>query len=421
MLIRSVEPNTSFNSTIHKISYKTDLMSNNTSLYSIYDQKQEVCGIEIVFGNGKINEQENGAAYFSTTLLKSGIKGYNANQINNFFELRGAFVQLQSNLDFNTLSLYCLTDKLKEVFPFFLRLFDQPSFPKDKLESLKRKKEQELIINQQKSDFWASKLFKETLFNDHPYGNVLNQQDIKSITPEILNSHWHNNSLKAIKFITAAGNFDKHLLILEIESNLKTQTVELEKNTTNSIFAHTAQSVTKTLNGNKQSSIKVGGLTINQSNISYPSLSLGNTLLGGYFGSRLMQSIREEKGLTYGISSSIQHLQKVSFIQISADVKMGFAKNVVELIELELEKLISREISENELNKVKKYLLGEYKSNNETIFDKINKVKLLKLKSLSDSYFTNYFKSIIRATSSDVQKALNEYYNIISFTTIKIE
>ncbi|MCF6353303.1 MAG: insulinase family protein, partial [Cyclobacteriaceae bacterium] len=337
------------------------------------------------------------------------------------FELRGAFVQLQSNLDFNTLSLYCLTDKLKEVFPFFLHLFDQPSFPKDKLESLKRKKEQELTINQQKSNFWVSKLFKEALFNNHPYGNILNQHDIKSITPEILNSHWHNNSLKAIKFITAAGNFDKHLLISEIESNLKTQTIELEKNTNNLIFTHTAQSITKTLDGNKQSSITVGGLTINQSNISYPSLSLGNTLFGGYFGSRLMQSIREEKGLTYGISSSIQHLQKVSFIQISADVKMGFAKNVVELIELELEKLISREISENELNKVKKYLLGEYKSNNETIFDKINKVKLLKLKGLNDSYFENYFNSIIRATSSDVQKVLNKYYNMISFTSIRIE
>jgi len=421
MLNRLVEPNTSFDSTIHKISYETNLMSNNIPLYSIQDKKQAVCGVEIVFGKGKENEQINGAAYFSTTLLKSGIKGYDANQINNFFELRGAFVQLQSSLDFNTLSLYCLTDKLKEVFPFFLRLFDQPSFPKSKLESLKRKKEQELTINQQKSNFWASKLFKEALFNNHPYGNILNKQDIKSITPEILNSHWHNNSLKAVKLITAAGNFDKHLLISEIESNLKTQTIELEKNTDNLTFTHTAQSVTKTLDGNKQSSITVGGLTINQSNINYPSLSLGNTLFGGYFGSRLMQSIREEKGLTYGISSSIQHLQKASFIQISADVKMGFAKNVVELIELELEKLISREISENELNKVKKYLLGEYKSNSETIFDKINEVKLLKLKGLNDSYFDNYFKSIIRATSSDVQKALNKYYNMISFTTIRVE
>ncbi len=418
---RLIEPNTSFISTIHKVSYETDLMSNNIPLYSIQDKNQAVCGVEIIFGNGKSDEQANGAAYFSTTLLKSGTKGYDANQINNFFELRGAFVQLQSNLDFSTLSLYCLSDKLKEVFPFFLNLFNQPAFPKDKLEALKNKKKQELTINEQKSDFWASKLFKETLFKDHPYGNVLNQQDIKSITPEILSNHWHNDSLNAVKFITVAGHFDKHLLISKIESSLKTQTAKLAEHTTNLTFTNTAQSITKTLEGNKQSSLKAGCLTINQSDVNYPALSLGNTLYGGYFGSRLMQSVREDKGLTYGINSSIQHLHQASFLQISADVKMGFAKDVLTLIQIELDKLITKNIPESELAKVKNYLIGEYKSNSETTFDKINKVKLLKLKKLDDLYFINHFQSIIKLTSSDVQEALTKYYKSILFSTVTVE
>ncbi len=422
MLIRSAEPLISFNPTINELIYDTDYLKNNIPLYGIQDKSQAVCGVEIVFGGGKVEENSNGAAYFSTSLLKSGIKGYNSNQINNFFELRGAFVQLQSGLDFNTISLYCLTSKLAETLPFFLSLFTEPIFPNSKLLQLKTKKLQELEINEQKSSYWASKLFREALFNKHPYAQALTKTDFQSITSQQLKDHWSTNVLSNINFITIAGNFDKLKVISEIENTFEVQPLTLTKNSSGlSLPKNNPSLLRKTLEKSTQSSLRIGLHTIDLTDNNYPALSLGNTLLGGYFGSRLMQSIREEKGLTYGIGSSIRHLNHASYFQINADVKMGAGEEVIELIEIELNKLVSIQITDNELSKVKSYIIGEYKSNSETIFDKISKVKFLKLKNLADSYFITHFESILALQQSTVQEALKNHFDSNNFSSILVE
>ncbi len=425
MLIRSEAPTLSFDPTINELAYDADSLSNNIPIYSILDKTQEVCGIEMIFGGGKINEIKKGASYFSTNLLKSGINGFNSNEINNFFELRGAFVQFQSGLDYNSFSLYCLTNKLKETLPFFLKLFNEPLFPEDKLAQLVSKREQELDINLQKSSYWSAKLIKKALFGRHPYGQVLNKGDIQSIASSDLKEHWKTFSLNQIKFITAAGNFDNALLKSTIQTILERQSDKKLSNTAKATSStkpsNKPSKATKTLLNSKQTSLKIGFQAFNHLHPNYPALSLGNTLVGGYFGSRLMQNIREDKGLTYGIGSSIQHLKESSYIQISADIKMGAGNEVIELIKIELDKIHNNNISESELSKVKHYLIGEYKSNNQTIFDRINKVKFLKIHNLPDSYFTNYFDTILSTESDCIQEVLKTQYTSSLFKSVLVD
>ena len=421
MLIRSVAPKLNFNSTINELTYDTYKLSNVGPLYTIEDKNQSVVGIEIVFSGGKIDEQIKGASFFSTNLLKSGIEGFDSNDINEFFELRGAFVQVQSGLDYNSLSLYCLSEKLNETLPFFLKLFSEPSFPQDQLDKLVQKKSQELEINEQKSNYWASKLLKKALFKDHPYGQVIGKQELSSISQKDLAEHWANYSLNSIRFVTATGNFILSDVIKEIESTINNQTIngnsskerlELSKNSTFEL---------KKLANNEQSSLKIGLDSIDLKHSNYHSLSFGNTLLGGYFGSRLMQSIREDKGLTYGINSSIIHLTEASYIQISADIKIGVGEEVIGLIKNELENLTENPIQENELEKVKSYLIGEYKSNTETIFDKMSKIKFLKLQNLPDTYYIDHFNSILTLDSPKIQESLTKLFNPDSFNSILVE
>ena len=421
MLIRSVAPKLKFNPNISKLTYDTYELTNISPLYTIEDKNQSVVGIEIVFSGGKIDEQIKGASFFSTNLLKTGIKGFDSNDINEFFELRGAFVQVQSGLDFNTLSLYCLSEKLNETLPFFLKLFIQPTFPKDQLDKLVKKRNQELEINEQKSNYWAAKLLKKSLFKNHPYGQVLNKQELNSITQEDLAAHWKNHSSSNIQFITATGNFDLNYLIEQFESTIDNQSAN-RKSTQNNFSPSINNSFeSKKLPKNEQSSLKIGLHSIDLKNPDYSSLSFGNTLLGGYFGSRLMQSIREDKGLTYGINSSIMHLKEASYIQLSADIKIGAGTEVIDLIKIELENLTNSPIENQELDKVKSYLIGEYKSNTETIFDKMSKVKFLKLQHLSDTYYTDHFNSILELDSQKIQEVLGNLFKVDSFNTVLVE
>ncbi len=421
MLNRKEPPHLSFDPTIDDLAYETNSLTNGISLYSIIDKKQDVCGIEIIFGGGKIEESINGASYFATNLLKAGSTKNNATAINNFFEIRGAFVQFQNGLDHNSFSLYCLTSKLKESLPFFVELFNDPTFPSTKLKQLKSKKQQQLKVNKQKSSYWSTKLLKQALFKEHPYGQTLNEEDIKSISSQDLKNHWDGHSLKNIQFVTAAGNFDKKMVVTALESSLEKNNKLYERAKEIILISQQSESLSKSLKDSQQSSLKIGFHTINFLRPQYPTLSLGNAILGGYFGSRLMQSIREDKGLTYGIGSSIQHLKLSSFIQISADIKMDAGKKVIELIKLELDKLITKSIPEAELIKVKHYLIGEYKSNNQTIFDKINKIKFLKINNLSDSYFKLHFNSILNQHSQDIQEVLAVHYESNNFNTVLVE
>lgn len=421
MLIRSVPPRINFDTKINKLEYQTLVLNNNIPFYYIQDNHQSVCGVEIIFSGGKISEKKNGASFFSTNLLKSGIEGFNSNEINEFFELRGAFVQVQSGLDFNSLSLYCLSDKLEDTLPFFLKLFTHPIFPQKQLDKLVIKKEQELNINEQKSNYWATKLLRKALFNNHPYGQVLDKKDLKSITQDNLAQHWKEFSLNGIQFITMAGSGNLDQIIADLESHFDKSTRVPKINHPKINLSTPSSNTSKKLDKNEQTSLKIGLHTIDLNNRDYSKLSLANTILGGYFGSRLMQSIREEKGLTYGINSSVIHLVDSSYIQISADLKIGVGNEVIKLIKQELFRLTNNPIPDNELSKVKTYLIGEYKSNSETIFDKISKVKYLKINNLPNSYYIDHFNSILELNYEQVQQVLKKIFVPESFHTVLVE
>lgn len=419
MLNRLVAPEVSFDSEINKIEYDSHILTNNIPIYSISDSTQSVVGIQIIFGGGKISEEVPGVSYFSTNLLKSGTRIHDSNYINNFFEFRGSFVQYQNGLDYNSLSLYCLSEKLTEILPLFLELYIDPDFPIDHLEKLKKKKAQEVSVNKKKSSFWANKLLKESLFGNHPYGHLISLDDIEAIDKNIIERHWNRFASSNILFFTVAGDFN----IDYITSSFNKLPPNKNQDINNPIHNHSTKNelIKKSLENSEQTSLKIGQPIISLSHENYPKFTLGNTIWGGYFGSRLMQTIREEKGLTYGIRSSLIHLKEASYLQISADLKKGAGKETVELINEELDNLVSGTLTEEEVEKVKRYIIGEYKSSIESIFDKIAKVKFLKLNKLSDTFFVHLYNQILESTPGQVQAILKETIRPESFHSVLVE
>lgn len=418
MLDRSVAPKISFDPSIAPIPYKTTVLNNSIPVYSISDHGQNVVGIQIIFRGGKIEESSRGSAYFSTHLLKSGTSRFDVNYINEFFELRGAFVQVQNGLDNNSFSLYCLSDKLNETLPFFLHLFKESNFPQTQLEKLKKKKRQEISINNQKSSYWASKLLKQSLFGNHPYGHLISFEDVDSITQKNIQEHWEKYSFENIEFVTITGNFDENIVYEHLDELLQTKNTNARGSQK---IAYKPEKKVKKLEKSEQTSLKIGFPTIPLSDPDYPALSLANTLWGGYFGSRLMQTIREEKGLTYGIHSSIIHLKEASYIQVSADLKKDAGEETLILLGSEIEKMASESVNNIELEKVKSYIIGEYKSGTESIFDKMSKIKFLKTHQLEDDFFIKLYMGILQTDSEKIKAITKKHIQPNSFHTILVE
>ena len=167
-------------------------------------------------------------------------------------------------------------------------------------------------------------------------------------------------------------------------------------------------------NESVQCSIRMGKPGISRTDNDYPAYLLTNHLLGGFFGSRLMKNIREEKGLTYGIYSGVQHLQQATMQTIGADVNKENLEAAMEAIRLELTALT--DLSNEELMTAKNHFIGSMQNDVNTIFAAADKIKTLQLNQLSPSYYQELILSLDKLTIADIKKAAEIHFQPRDFS-----
>src|SRR5690606_38936793 len=124
-----------------------------------------------------------------------------------------------------------------------------------------------------------------------------------------------------------------------------------------------------------QSAIRLGARTISRTHADYPALQFVNTLLGGFFGSRLMRNIREEKGYTYSIGSAVATLKHTGFLTIATEVGVDVTNATLVEIEKEINLLKTALATHEEIELVKTYMEGSMLGSLESIFSHADKFK----------------------------------------------
>ena len=388
------------------------VLDNQVETFFINSGDQQVCKIEAIFPGGKYAEEKAGASFFTLKMLIEGTEQRTANEISAFFDYYGAFLDFSSTLDDNQITLYCRSEHIPELIPVFAEIVFSPQFSTDQLEKVKQKQLQGLQINLQKTSYWASKLFREELFGkNHPYGQLLNESAITNIDIAALRDY-HNQCIKVSSFdLILSGNFESSTTLSLLNNYFGQHRVKSIKTITSSFVGKLDPFTFYELANSNQASLKLGFRSLDRSHQDYPLLALSNKILGGYFGSRLMKVIREDKGLTYGIHSSLGHFKQASFFQIGADVKKDAWEQVIDLIKIEIGKLRDGLIKEEELELVKNYMLGEFQNEVNTTFDLSTKFKMLRYNNLPDDYYSNYFTQIREANLQDVESAMISFMN----------
>lgn len=158
-----------------------------------------------------------------------------------------------------------------------------------------------------------------------------------------------------------------------------------------------------------QATVKVGGFAINRSHADYPKLKIVNTLLGGYFGSRLMQVIREQKGLTYGIGSSIVSLEHSGYWTVQGDVLLDKVDEVIADIGLEINRLKTELVGEEELTMIKNYLRGDILQQFDGPFTIGDTYRTLADFGMDFSYFNTLQQTINGIDSLGIMEMANKY------------
>lgn len=386
-------------------------LSNGVPVFYINDGAEEVAMIDFVFEAGNNYETKNGVAIATNNLIKNGTLTKSAFQITEYFEYYGAYLSRKCYNETASITLHCLAKHLKELLPVVRELITEAQFPEQELDIFKQNSIQRLSINLQKCDFVANRLIDEYLYGpDHPYGRVSTSEDIEAITRQDLLAFYQQFYLKANCRIFSAGklpsDFEQllqaHFGDLLLNENILPVLFQRKMATRKKYFIQNDQ------NG-VQGAIRIGRPFPSRQSPDFKKGIFVNTLFGGYFGSRLMGNIREDKGYTYGIHSYIEnHLQESSWV-VSTEAGKEVCEATIKEVYKEMKILREEPVNEEELLLVKNYMMGLNLGYIDGPFQVISRWKSLILNDVDENYFYDTLRVIKEITAEELLDLSNKY------------
>lgn len=408
-------------SSVQLLKAKPITLANGMEVYSVDGSEEEVIRLEVLFTSGMRAEHKKLVATATNYLLNAGTANMTSAEIMEKIDFYGAFYQHDNQLDRCSVSLYTLKKYFEETVTIFAEFIQKPTFPEEELETYIKNSIQRFEINNSKNEFRARREFHKALFSEqHPYGGKVEVEDFRDLTREdLIAYHKENYALHNAKFILS-GNFSSYELnalqkafytfSLQEKSNVNYPEVIPVKP------IHFFEERPDAL----QSAIRIGKQIVHKTHPDYIQLSILTTVLGGYFGSRLMTNIREDKGYTYGIGAGIYPLLDTSFFYIATEVGVDVTQNALDEIYTEIHRLTEELIPEEELQLVKNYLKGAYIGSIENVFSHADKFKSINLYGLDYGYYERYFTIIDETTSERLLQLAKEYFQRNSLTEVVI-
>lgn len=390
---------------------KTISFSNENILHHLALADSEVVRLEWNFEAGSLLESKNGAAFICAKMLTEGTTSKTGTVIQEQLALYGAFIEVQSSIHLFTVTLFCLRKHINNLLPIIEDILLNANFPAEAFNKQIKIHRQSFLVNLEKTSFVASNTFRENLFGKtHPYGKIQSLESIDELQLEDIKNHYNKTILNTFCRLTATGAVDDELISkLQIIWGTKATQKNTYNFEYNSLNANTSKLYIPKENC-VQSSLRIGKPMPNIHHPDATLISITNEILGGYFGSRLMQNIREDKGYTYGIHSSIVTMKNYSYLVIGTDTKAEFTNETIAEIHNELNKLIQEPVGVDELEAVRNYMLGTFVNDIQNIFAIADKHKTLITHNLPYSYFQKVFDKIKTVTSEEIQNCASIYF-----------
>ena len=390
--------------------FEKHVLKNGTEVYAVNAGAEDVLQVEWVFYAGNWFEKNNLVAASTNFLLKNGTSTKSAFQLNEHFEYYGSYVNRNCYNETATITLHCLAKHLEVLLPVVKEMLVDSIFPDEEISVYKQNMKQRLNVNLKKSDFVAGRLIDAYLYGEeHPYGRFTRFEDFDFITREQV-VNFYDRYYRQGKFIMfVAGKIPDKLFSL-----LDRYFGDLNNNpmTVKDISSNAAQEkkyrVTNDPQG-MQGSVRLGSHFPNRHHPDFVKTQVLNNVFGGFFGSRLMSNIREEKGYTYGIYSYLEnHIQQSAWV-ISTEAGRDVCEATINEVYKEMKILREDEIDEDELLLVRNYMMGSILGDLDGPFHIINRWKTIILNDLPQDYFYKQIEIIKSVTAEELQQLANKY------------
>lgn len=420
---RSLQPATKDIEKIDIPQAKKFTLDNGIPVYTLTAGFQDLVKIEFLFLNHDFDVNHPLLNSATNRMLSEGTSKYTAQQLADHIDYFGSFFETDENSDFTSIMLYSLNKHLESTLPFVSEIIHDPVFPITELETFVRNNKQRLTIENEKVSSLARRKFNEVIFGEkHPYGYFVQTSDFDRLNREHLYEHFKNKYAPSNCAIIISGlvKDDSVKLLNKFFGQPSASKGEL-KNGQQLVF--TPSSVKKHLiekEGAVQSALRIGKPFFNRAHTDYPGMAVLNTILGGYFGSRLMSNIREDKGYTYGIGSAVVSMKQEGYFFISTEVGADVTNSAIEEIYKEIEILKDEPVDAEELEMARNYMLGTFLKGMDGAFQLAERFKSIYLYNLDYSYYDRYLQKIRTIQPEELQDLARKYFDISGFYEIVV-
>lgn len=422
MLDRTKQPKTELLEKVSIALPEREILPNGIPLSIIRSGNQEVIRLDIVFGSGRYQQQKPLQALLTNQMLKEGSSRFSSVEIAEKLDYYGAWLELASSSEHSFVVLYTLSKFFIHALELVEAIVKSPIFPEKELETILAINRQQFQINSEKVDYISQKFFNLAFFgSEHPSGNLISDDDYYRIDNTLLKEFHerHYNSNNCSLYLSGKVAM-QHIAAVEEVFGKDTWGKTNTKQETTSPFTpqHLGKKLFISHKNAMQSSIRIGAPTLTRVHPDYMKFKMVTTLLGGYFGSRLMSNIREEKGYTYGIFSEVINYPDTSVLMISTEADNQYVDHIIKEVYHEIERLKSEPVSIEELEMVQNYLIGSMYRNNEGPFAMADTWISIDRDRLGDDYLTRSYDAIRSITPNEIMQLTSEYLLLESFIEV---
>jgi len=390
--------------------YEKYTLNNGVDVYAIDAGAEDVVMVDCVFYAGNWVEKRNLIGASTNFLLKNGTSNRNAFEINEHFEYYGAYLSRTCGNETASVTLHCLTKHIGALLPVIKELLTDSIFPEEEIATYKQNMAQRLNVNLKKCDFVATRLIDAYLYGEsHPYGRFSRFEDFEAFSREDLvefyKQYYQNGKL--IIFVAGKLPQDLYSILNSAFGDLQNKPVALN-NIPGNLEKEKKHRVINDPNG-VQGAIRLGTPFPNRHHPDFLKTMVLNSLFGGFFGSRLMSNIREEKGYTYGIYSYLEnHIHQSAWV-ISTEAGRDVCEATVTEIYKEMERLRNEPVGKAELLLVQNYMMGSLLGDLDGPFQIISRWKNLILNGLGEDYFYKQINTIKQISPGELQELSKKY------------
>ena len=389
-------------------------LSNGVQVYLLNMGTEDTMMIDWVFYAGNCFEKKKTVAAATNQLLKNGTSRLSAFELNEHFEFYGSYLSRHCYNETSEIVLHCLSKHVEELVPVVAEIVSDSIFPEQELGIYVQNSKQKLQVNLQKCEFVASRMIDAALFGErHPYGAYSTLEDYSALERGDLVEFYDRNYKNGHCVIFVAGKLPSNIVDM-LEKSFGSLPLKSHKGADKNIVYNAEPATEKKrliINDAQgvQAAIRIARPFPNRHHPDFQKVMVLNNIYGGFFGSRLMGNIREDKGYTYGIYSYLMNHIHDGGWMISTEAGRDVSVATVNEVFAEMNELREELIDEDELKMTRNFMIGSLLGELDGPFQVLGRWKNLVLNNLDEKYFYSAINTIKTISAEELQHLAKKY------------